>query len=459
MACIFALTVLAAPAAAAPPTPARDARSAVKSAAQREPSPEAKTAFLALSEADRKAMQDALGWLGFYNGVVDGAFGKRTIEALVGYQQSLAATADGVVTSKQLAALKSAAAKSKADVGFRLADDPATGVRFGAPFKLLDKRESGAGFTNLSSAGGDVGLYLKETSGDLATLYNTQIAAPNRKTTYKYLRPDAFFVVAGEEGDKKFYRRYAAAPTDAASRKTLHGFAFLYPKARAKSLDPVALAVANAFEPFPSAAPSSPVASVTPSPASTPTPSPRPEPARLTAVALVVMPGVAVTTLPPSQCKAPTVEGKPAHFLDGGDAAGLFRLAGAFGERGASPAIADDGEDLVALSLTQVGETKTELQVASAAPAPGGQGRIVLATLGSVATGSPLFDRRGRLVGFIAPGQTPTRRADVMLAEPHLTISAAGISAGKLSGAEATLSAPQIAARMRDAVVGVFCGP
>ena len=152
-----------------------------------------------------------------YNGVVDGAFGKRTIEALVGYQQSLAATADGVVTSKQLAALKSAAAKSKADVGFRLADDPATGVRFGAPFKLLDKRESGAGFTNLSSAGGDVGLYLKETSGDLATLYNTQIAAPNRKTTYKYLRPDAFFVVAGEEGDKKFYRRYAAAPTDAAS--------------------------------------------------------------------------------------------------------------------------------------------------------------------------------------------------------------------------------------------------
>ena len=45
-----------------------------------------KSAFLAMPEADRKAVQDALGWLGLYNGAVDGAFGKRTRDSILAYQ-------------------------------------------------------------------------------------------------------------------------------------------------------------------------------------------------------------------------------------------------------------------------------------------------------------------------------------------------------------------------------------
>jgi hypothetical protein len=296
------------------------------------------------------------------------------------------------------------------------------------------------------SGDGQIGLYLKQTSGELAALFKSMIALPNRKVTYKYLKPDAFFVIAGEEGDKKFYRRYAAA--DAGDPKALRGFAFLYPKARAKALDPVALAVANAFEPFPTAAPA-------PAPNPTPSPSPAPEPAMLTAVAFIVKPGEAVTTLSAAQCKTPTIAGKPAQFVGGGD--GLTRLAGAFGERAVTPAVADGGDDLVALSLALAGETKTALQVASAAPAPGGGGQIV-AALGPVATGAPLFDRHGRLVAFVAPGEAAARRADVELAGPHAIISAAGVGASGASIPE-SLTSSQIAARMRDAVVGVFCGP
>jgi peptidoglycan hydrolase-like protein with peptidoglycan-binding domain len=457
LAFIFALTTFAV--AAAAPLPLRAAKSPVAAATPSpspspgEPTTQARAAFQALSEPERRALQDALGWLGFYNGVVDGAYGKRTIEALIGYQQSLPATADGVATSKQLGALKIAAAKAKEEVGFKLIDDHATGVRFGAPLKLLDKRESGTAFTSLASADGEIGLYLKETSGDLATLYKTLTAAPNRKVTYKYLKPDAFFVFAGEEGDKKFYRRYAVAPGDAGERKILRGFAFVYPKARAKALDPVALAVANAFDPFPNATPPSPVASATP------LPRPTIEPPRLTAVALIVKPGLAVTTLPPEQCKAATIEGGPARFLDGGDTGGLTWLAGAFGEGAAAPVVANGGDDLVALSLALVGETRTALQVASAARAPGGGGQIV-AALGPVATGAPLFDRQGRLVAFVAPGEAAKRRADVELAKPHATISAAGIGvSAPPSAAEAPLSVAEISQMMRYAVVGLFCEP
>src|SRR6185437_9007107 len=111
-------------------------------------------AFLVLAEADRKAAQEALGWLGFYNGVDDGAFGKRTVEALSAYQRSLDGQGDGIITAKALAALKAGAAKAKAAIGFRLIDDAATGVRIGAPLKLLEKRGGGPATASLLSKDG-----------------------------------------------------------------------------------------------------------------------------------------------------------------------------------------------------------------------------------------------------------------------------------------------------------------
>jgi hypothetical protein len=430
------------------PPPRADVKHAAPASAA-DPSPEAKAAFLALSEADRKALQDGLGWLGVYNGVTDGAYGKRSIEALVAYQQSLGAAADGVVTSKMLAAVKDAAAKAKVAVGFKIVDDAPTGVRIGAPLKLLDKRSNGAGTSSLAAKDGAILLEMKETSGKLAALFKTLTAdAPNRKVTYKYIKPDAFLVVAGEEGEKKFYRRYAAPPAGAADPDKLRGFVFLYPKARAKALDPVALAIANAFDPFP-AAPLPPTKETPPKE----TPPPTPEGPMLTATALVVAPGVAVTTLPAAGCKAPTIQGKPVQFLEG--AGGLTRLGGDFGAGATAPALGAGGGDLVALSLASAGGTKTTLQVSEAAP---GGAAHVIAALGAGASGAPLFDRQGRLVAFVAPFQAPASRAGVALAAPHATVSAAGAGeTGAAPTGEALMSAPQLAAKLRSAVVGVFC--
>jgi hypothetical protein len=454
LACVFALACLAASPALPQQSTQPDAkRPAVGAARQKapvapDPSADAKAAFLAMPEPDRKALQEGLGWLGFYNGVVDGAYGKRTIESLSAYQLSLNTTADGVIAPKQLDALKAAAEKAKAAVGFKLIDDAATGVRIGAPTKLLEKREGGAGFTSLSSNDGEIKLDLKVTSGKLAALYKFLTAdAPNHKFTYKVIKPDVFFVIAGEEGDKKFYRRYVAAPADAADPDKLRGFMFIYPKARAKALDPVALAVANAFDPFPTTA--APVASATP------TPTPTSEAPKLTATALVVAPGVAVTTLAPAQCRSPTIDGKAVRFLDSGD--GLVRLGGDFGAGAAAPAVAEGGDDLVALSLVPVGDSKTTLQIADATPVRTGGALKVVAALGGSATGAPLFDRQGRLVAFVAPIEAAKLRAGVVLAEPHATMPATSLgSSGAAS--EGSLSAPEIAKLMRSAVVGVFCG-
>ena len=452
MPCIFALLSLAASPAWAQQSTQHDAKRPPAGAAKTpnaitpDSVADAKAAFLGMSEPDRKSLQDGLGWLGFYNGVVDGAYGKRTIDALAAYQQSLGAAGDGIVTDKQLRGLEDAAAKAKAAVGFKLIDDAATGVQIGAPTKLLEKREGAAGFTSFASKDGEIELGLKETSGKLAALFKAlAVSAPNRKVTYNYMKLDAFFVIAGEEGDKKFYRRYAVAPDDP---DKLRGFVFVYPKARAKALDPVALAVANAFDPFPAAPP---VATATP------TPTPTPELPKLTATALVVAPGVAVTTLPSAQCKSPMIEGKPVRFLDGAGADGLTRLGGAFGAGAAAPAVADGGRDLVALSLAPVGSSETALQVASVVTVTGEGALRVVAALDATATGAPLFDRQGRLVAFVAPVEAAKLRAGVTLAAPHATTPAAALGPGGLAP-EGKLSAPEIAKLMRNAVVGVFCG-
>ena len=57
-----------------------------------------KAAFLALPEATRKAVQEALVWLGLYVGVNDGEFGKRTHDAILAFQGNVKAPADGALS-------------------------------------------------------------------------------------------------------------------------------------------------------------------------------------------------------------------------------------------------------------------------------------------------------------------------------------------------------------------------
>ena len=59
--------------------------------------------------------------------MIDGNFGKRTLDAIIAYQASVKAPADGLVTPAQLAALKLAAQRSRAAVGFQTFADAATG--------------------------------------------------------------------------------------------------------------------------------------------------------------------------------------------------------------------------------------------------------------------------------------------------------------------------------------------
>ena len=274
----------------APPAPVVDAALAAQ-----------KAAFLALPEGTRKAAQDALVWLGFYNGVNDGDFGKRTRDAILAFQGNVKAPADGALSAPELKALLAAAQKARDAAGFQIVRDPKSGARIGAPLKLMNAR-AGARLDFASSADADLGALYARLSAP----------TPTRKIVYKAIKPDAFFVVSGQDGATMFYTRF---DKNAAANPPMRGFTFAYPAVQAAQVNRVAIAVANSFDPFPEAA-AAPAASESVSAATPPTsgagqPAAAPQPA---ATALVIAPGKALTALKADDCPNPTVAGKPVRI-------------------------------------------------------------------------------------------------------------------------------------------------
>jgi Putative peptidoglycan binding domain len=404
-----------------------------------------KAAFLALPEATRKAAQEALVWLGLYVGVNDGEFGKRTRDAILAFQGNVKALTDGALSPPELTVLLAAAQKARDAAGFQVVSDPKSGARVGAPLKLISAR-GGARLDFASSADADLGALYARLSG----------ATPTRKVVYKAIKPDAFFVVSGQDGATVFYTRF---DKNATANPPMRGFTFAYPASQAAQLNRVAIAVANSFEPFPepaaALAASGPASAVaTPESGSGP-PAAAPEPA---ATALVIAPGKAVTALKADDCPNPTVAGKRVRIERADAATGLTMLAGDFASNGEAPRFGAPARDLVVLGFA--GPRLT----ASSASIAGGEARpVMIAAVDKSAGGGPVFDRRGALVGLVARiADEPKRVAGVALAAPHALIASGAVRAF-VGGAEsaptgaAALSAGDIAAREKDAVVAVFC--
>ena len=402
-----------------------------------------KAAFLALPESTRKAAQDALIWLGFYNGVADGDFGKRTRDAIVAFQSSAKTAPDGALTPVELQTLLAAAQKARDAVGFKTISDPKTGASIGAPVKLIGPRSaSKLDFLSSANPGFDA-LYARLT-----------VATPTRKIAYKAIKPDAFFVVSGQEGAANFYTRFEK---NAAASPPIRGFIFSYPTAEAARLDRVALAVANSFQAFPEPAKSQPtgaVAATAPGTGSSPSAS-TPVP---TATALIVAPGKALTALKADDCANPTAGGKPVRIERVDSATKLALIVADFDSNGQAPRFGAPDADVLVL-----GYAGARL-AASPATFAGGDGRpAVVAAIETSAGGGPVFDRRGALVGLVAPiAEEPRRVAGVALAATHAVIGPDAVRAFLGAGESAPenaapLSAGDIAAREERALLAVYC--
>src|SRR5947207_12760021 len=163
LSCLFAVGfAVAEPAKQATPTSAPAAKKQTKA---KSPGAEKKAAtdaiaasYTAIPLAERVSIQNDLAWTGDYNGAINGEFSERAIAAVKAFQKRNGGKETGVLNQPERAALSSAAKPKQNAVGWRMADDPATGARLGVPGKLVPQASPIIGGTRWASSRGEVSV-------------------------------------------------------------------------------------------------------------------------------------------------------------------------------------------------------------------------------------------------------------------------------------------------------------
>ena len=446
-----------------------------------------KKIYESLPDADRRGIQDGLVWTGDYKGNVDGEFGRGTRAAIIAFAQRSGLPTDGTLDTRGRAMLAAAAANARNAVGFAVQRDPKTGASLGLPTKILPKRTDTAQGSRWQTPDGNVSLETMTYGpdlGDLPALFDgLKDSTPNRKVTYRLLRPD-FLVISGEIGRLTFYTRISRPPADQPG--PLRGYTFTYLTA-AKTIENVGIAIANSWSPvsavpapvanLPAAnAPGRPAAapaSAALPQAGTPQSPQRPNVASLAATGLVVAADKVMTLY--DRCTDPRVAGRPATLLKRDDETGLtlLQVAGLNGRPAAlKGGTGEPGSAALALFLARKGSgVDTEAAVAPGEVLSGAgksAARRLLAPIQAEGQGAPVFDRAGVLVGIAGRIDTPRQIAGILPQRAWPLISTAAVSAllgssgialSSPDAGRSDLSAGELAGALKASLVPVLCLP
>lgn len=210
----------------------------------------------AMPQSERIAIQSDLAWTGNFSGGINGDFNERSIAAVKSFQKRLGARQTGILNPHERELLAAEAKKQNAHAGWSLVDDPVNGIRLGVPLKLTPKRARGASGSQWSSAQGQIRIEtwrLREPGLTIAAVAEREkkLTPPPRNLTYSAVRPDSF-VLAGLQGLKRFY------VLGQIKEGEVRGLTVLYDQATEGFMEPVVIAMSNAFTPFPSGATSAP---------------------------------------------------------------------------------------------------------------------------------------------------------------------------------------------------------
>jgi peptidoglycan hydrolase-like protein with peptidoglycan-binding domain len=204
--------------------------------------------YAAIPLAERLAIQSDLVWSGDYNGAIHGEFNERAVAAVKAFQKRNKGKETGVLTPQERSALAAAVKEQQEQVGWMLVEDPVMGGgRLGVPGKLVSQSSPGKSGGRWSSTRGEVQIETFRVNAQttpLAALFEQEKKTPaSRKAEYNVLRGD-FFVVSGLQGLKKFYVRAQIKGDD------IRGITILYDQAMEGIMQPVVVAMSNAFHPF-----------------------------------------------------------------------------------------------------------------------------------------------------------------------------------------------------------------
>ena len=229
------------------PKPKKTAKAAPVTAAPAKPAA-GSGPFAGIPPEERLKIKSALYWHGDYP--KDETGDERGEAAIRSFQKRNKAKVTGVLTDDQRKDLVEADARYRDEYGWRVVVDPATGIRIGLPTKLVPNVYEAPYGTRWSSPLGTVKVEtfrIKGPNADLAKLFEAAKKNPSdRRVESSVLRDDGFFI-SGMQGLKDFAVRAKLRDGE------VRGFTILYDQMMETIVEPVAVAMASAFAPFPQA--------------------------------------------------------------------------------------------------------------------------------------------------------------------------------------------------------------
>jgi len=132
---------------------------------------QARASEAALTGDDRRTLQTALQWFGFYASGIDGAFGPGTRAAMTAWQTANGYEPTGVLTTLQRAALVANYQADQAEFGFATINEPEAGIEITLPMGLIQFDHYEPPFVHFNERGGSgLKIILISQPGDQASL-------------------------------------------------------------------------------------------------------------------------------------------------------------------------------------------------------------------------------------------------------------------------------------------------
>ena len=132
---------------------------------------QARASEAALEVEDRKLLQVALQWFGFYEGGIDGAFGRGTRASMAAWQEAMGLDPTGILTGRQRATLVANYQAEVAEFGFAEVVEEEAGIQVTLPLALVEFDHYEPPFVHFREKDGSgLTLVLISQPGDAAAL-------------------------------------------------------------------------------------------------------------------------------------------------------------------------------------------------------------------------------------------------------------------------------------------------
>lgn len=209
---------------------------------------QAKQSEAALSRDDRKALQQAMAWYGFYEAAIDGSFGAGTRNSMAAWQGANGFEATGVLTTAQRAALIGNYQADLAEFGFETVTEAEAGIEITLPMALLQFDHYEPPFVHYSEKNrSGLRVILISQPGDqdsLSALYDTLQTLEVVPAEGERSRDESSFTINAQSKDVQSYA-YAAAKNG-----MIKGFLVVWNPIDAERMSRILPALKSSFQPI-----------------------------------------------------------------------------------------------------------------------------------------------------------------------------------------------------------------